>query len=369
MKSIELIPYHPGHDTGIKALCRIPVSGNILLTLEREPNYFAGAGVQCEEPEVYVCVRTMDGLVCGVFNIGFRKLFYNGKIEKVRYLCDLRIHPDYQKSTLFYRIIKFISSIELAPNGLPAQTVVFADNHGMIQMINRRAKKNLRGEIPFYHLAGTLVTTMLTLKRRLKATENIAVRSANEQDIPAMNSFWKSEGSKINYFPFYDFMELNQPYYEGLNLRDFYLAFRNDELVGITGTWNQKSLKQTRIVGYSTAYRLAKPIYNLYAAISGNPRLPKHGSIMNYLGLHSILVKNRNPEVFAALLSTITESMQDSNFEYLLFAFDENDPLQKMVDKLPNKRQIIGNYYLVNNGEKLPEDLLNSWFYLEAARI
>ena len=235
--------------------------------------------------------------------------------------------------------------------------------------INRRSKNNMRGEIPFYHHAGTLVTNMLTLKRRIKTAENMLLRTAKIQDLLAMQAFWETEGTKVNYFPFYDFKELGKPYFKGLTLNDFYLAFSDNELVGICGTWDQKNIKQTRIIGYSTAYRLAKPIYDLYAAISGNPRLPKPGSIMNYLGLHSILIKNREPEVFAALLSTITESMQDSNFEYLLFAFDENDPLQKMVDKLPNKRQIIGNYYLVNNGEKLPEDLLNSWFYLEAARI
>ncbi len=369
MKSIEIIPYHPTHESGIKALCRIPVSGNISLSLEREPSYYAGACIQTEEPEIYVCVRLADGLVCGVFNIGFRRLFYQGKIVKVRYLCDLRIHPDYQKSTLFYRMIKFVNQFELAANGLPAQTVVFADNLGMVQMINSRAKKNMDSQIPFYHHAGTLITNMLTLKRRIKTPKNIIVRAATSLDLLAMQEFWEAEGAKVDYFPFYDFNELDKPYSKGLNLSDFYLAFKEGELVGICGTWNQKDIKQTRVAHYSALYRLIKPVYNLYAGISGKPSLPKPRSIVNYLGLHSILVKYRDPEVFAALLSTITEEVRDGNFEYLLFAFDANDPLQKMVNKLPNKRQIIGNYYLVNNGEKLSEDLLNSWFYLEATRI
>ncbi len=367
MKSIEIISYHSTHEMGIKALCRIPVSGDISLTLEREPNYYAGACIQTEEPEIYVCTRIVDGLVCGVFNIGFRRLFYQGKIVKVRYLCDLRIHPDYQKSTLLYRIVKFVNQFELVANGLPAQTVVFADNLKMVQMINSRAKKNM--DAPFYHHAGILVTNMLTLKRQVKMPDNIETRTATARDMPMMQDFWFAEASKLNYFPFYDFTELGKPYYYGLSCHNFYLAFQGQALVGICGTWNQKDIKQTRIKGYSRAFQFAKPFYNLYAGIMGKPKLPNAGSIANYLGLHSILIKNREPAIFAALLSAITAAAKDGNYEYLLFALAKNDPLQKFMDHLPNKRQIVGNYYLVNNGEKLPDDLLKSWFYLETTRI
>lgn len=368
MPNISILPYAPTHDAGIRDLCRIPVSGHISLALEREPNYYAGASIQCATPEVYVCLRAADGLVCGVFNIGYRRLFYQGQAVQVRYLCDLRIHPQHQRTSLFYRIVRFAHALGLCTQGLPAQTVVFADNETMVDMINSRAKRRSTG-IPYYHYCGRLVTNMLTLRRPLPYPAALSVRRAVPADGSLMRAFWQAEGAQINYCPYYDFERLGEAYYWGLSASDFFLAYEDGELVGICGTWDQRPLKQTRILGYSAAYRTLRPWYNAYARWAGKPTLPKAGAVANYLGLHSILVRGRAPHIFAALLSAVTAAVRDSGAEYLLFALAERDPLQALVNTLPNKRQMYGNYYLVNDGAPLPDDLQNDWFYIEAARI
>lgn len=366
---IHILPYQPQYEAGIQALCRIPVSGNIALALEREPDYYAGARVQCRQPEVYVCLRPSDQLVCGVFNIGFRPLYYQGSPRPVRYLCDLRIHPQYQGSALLFRMIRFVDKLNLAPDDLPAQTVVFSDNRLMLDMIGRRARQGAAGRLPYYHPAGELVTTMLTLAARPTAPPHISVRPAAAADIPAMQSFWAAEAARIPYCPHYNFNELHLPYYAGLQIENFYLAFSGGDLQGICGIWNQKDLKQTRIAGYSPLFRWLRPLYNAYAAIAGKPLLPAVGRSVYYFALHSLLVRERSAPVFSALLARIIADARSARPDYLLFSLDARDPLLAAIAPLRNRRQIKGRYFLVNNGAPLPPDALGPWFYLEATRI
>lgn len=367
--SIRIVPYQPQHEPGIKALCRIPVSGSIALSLEREPSYYDGASIQCESPAVFVCLRAEDDFVCGLFNIGYRRLYYDGALRQVRYLCDLRIHPKYQKATLLYRMIRFVGQLELNPDGLPAQTVVFADNLPMIRMINQRAQRPGASRIPYYWQSAELVTTMLTLRRPIVHDPAIEVRRAVPADLPAMQAFWDAQAAGIPYCPHYDFSALGTAYYPGLDASHFFLAFRQGRMEGICGIWDQKGIKQTRISAYSIPYQLVRPWYNLYATLAHKPRLPKAGSIIHYLSLHSLLIERRQPAVFAALLSYITQAVRPQQFEYLLFTLDARDPLSEFLKTLPNKRQMAGYYYLVNYGEPLPAALQAPWVYLDMARI
>jgi hypothetical protein len=318
---------------------------------------------------VYVCLRPSDQLVCGVFNIGLRQLYYQGQPRWVRYLCDLRIRPQYQGSALLYRMIRFVDRLNLAPDGLPAQTVVFSDNRLMLGMIARRAHQDASSRLPYYHPGGELVTTMLTLAASPVAPAHITVRPATPADVPAMQAFWAAEAARIPYFPYYDFSELGQAHYAGLHIGHFYLAFSAGALQGICGIWDQKDLKQTRIAGYSPLYRWLRPFYNAYAALSGKPRLPAAGQPVRYFTLHSLLVRERHAPTFSALLARIMADARSARPDYLLFSLDARDPLLMAVAQLKNQRQIKGRYFLVNNGDPLPPGVLGPWFYLEAARI
>ena len=135
---IKILPYHEAYEAGIKALFAIPVSGDLVLSLEREDNYFKGALIQTEVPKVFLCVDNEQ--VVGVFNVGERRSIVDGLVVYVPYFCDLRIHPNYQKGTILLRIIKFVNEVCTDLDNMPALTIVFSDNYRMIDMINRRSK-------------------------------------------------------------------------------------------------------------------------------------------------------------------------------------------------------------------------------------
>ena len=364
---ISIIPYSESHEDGIKSLCKIPVSGRISLALEREPLYFKGSQIQCEQPEVYVAHDAAVNKIWAVFNVGKRRLWINGNVEWVRYLCDLRIHPDKQGSSLLLRISKFFQEIS-ADDKWPAQTIVFSDNERMLNMIDRRSKLNQKSKLPYYHFAGRLITHLCTFNSKLVSSGKYKVRRASSSDIPGMQAFADHENSKVNYAPYYDFSQLESYYYHGLEINDFYLAFENSTIVGICGVWDQNSFKQTRITGYDSLLSIIRPLYNLISATGFYTPLPKAGSILKYMNTHSIVIENRNPEIFQQLIATINANFKSKNYDYWMCSLSEKDPLIDVFKSI-RSRIVKGNYYFVSPDVNISKEFMPDVFSFESARI
>lgn len=364
---ISILPYSGSHEEGIKALCKIPVSGRISLALERESLYLRGAQVQCEIPEIYVAYESSQNKVWAVFNVGKRRLWINGNVEWVRYLCDLRIHPDKQGSSLLLRISKFFQQIS-AGDKWPAQTIVFSDNVRMLDMIKRRSQLNPKSRLPYYHFAGRLVTHLCAFKSKNNIDKNYRIRRADLSDIPVMQAFADRENARVNYSPYYDFSKMKSGYYTGLEIGDFFLALHNDKIAGICGVWNQYSFKQTRVTGYDNLLSFIRPFYNLIATFGIFSPLPRPGSILKYLNTHSIIIENRNPEVFSELLAEINDHYKSENYNYRMCSLSEKDPLMESFKSIKS-RKVAGNYYLVNHEQHIARKFIPEVFYFESARI
>jgi hypothetical protein len=368
--AILIQAYQATDDDGAKALCRIPVSGNIVLSLEREPNYYAGAYLQCEEPAVYVCRDTETGRVCGLFNVGWRRVYVNGQVQRQQYFSDLRIDPDYQKSRLFFQIIRYAMNAGLIPKGeTVAATIVFTDNTLMQTMIQKRQGNS---RFPAYHKAGDYTTQIISLAARrnpFKLPPQYFVRKASVQDIPMMQAFADTEAPSKQAYPYYNYADLGKAYYAGLKIENYYLAFEKERLVGICAVWQQKAIKQTRIMGYSRLYALARPIANIWARLRGNITLPTEGSLLNYFYVHNVLVAQNEPFIFSALLHALYHDYRRGAFAYFMVGLFSDDALMTVFKTVKNKRTVGGTFYWVNDGLS-PEAFLDGrQTYVEIGRI
>ena len=55
------------------------------------------------------------------------------------------------------------------------------------------------------------------------------------------------------------------------------------------GLWDQHSIKQTKILNYSSAIAVLRPVYNLLTPITKGMRLPKLGDSIQYHVLHTLM--------------------------------------------------------------------------------
>ena len=354
-------------------LCRIPVSGSIRLALEREPDYFAGASVQAETPEVYACLHR-SGRFAGMFHVGYRTVFINRQPTPVRYFCDLRIHPDFQRSRLLFEMMVFCRASGIINDREFAQTIIFGDNLPMLNHLDLNRRSHIRPLAPLYHRVGEYHTYMIRLSSRPSATSpqagSLVVRCATESDVTLMQTFLETEGPRYQGFPCYQFNKLGKsPYFRNLTIADYFLAFEQGQLVGMVGIWNQKAFKQTRICGYNPSLTWLRPAVNIVAKLAGGFPLPKAGSILTYFTLHTLLINEEKPYLLEALIREIRRVCSGQGFAYFLCSLAGNSPLTKACQPFRPFRLIKGQYFLVSGSHELPGSLFAEPYYLEGARI
>ncbi|MEM7369603.1 MAG: hypothetical protein AAF587_13450 [Bacteroidota bacterium] len=354
----------------ILELIAIPMPGLITLAMERAPDYFLGARVQNQEIDIYCCKdsRANDRLA-GLFSVGKRKVYLDGRRQWIPYFSDLRIHPDYQHTLVLMRMIQFVQKERILGAGEYAQTVVFSDNAIMQRLIEKSQQQQKRSlNLPSYHQFGEYITHTVAIKRKnlaaISPQIDQTVRKARAEDVSIIQDFHDQLAPQKQFYPQYAFDQLDTVYYSHLRLEDIYLAFRQETLIGMLGVWDQKQFKQTVVVDYQQPLKALRPLANVFAPF----HLPKAGTPLNYFSLHSILIQKNQPEVFRSLMNAVLKDYEQREYAYFLCGLDTRDPLNQAFDHMKARRTILGKHFLVSFGRcQLP--VPDSVFYLEVGRI
>ena len=347
----------------LKLIDQTPQQGQVHLNFERNPDFFHATLVTTTKPDVWVMIDHKNNTLLASFSIGSREVYVDGKKRVTRYGNDLRIHQDYRGGRTLIRLFKKYR--ELMQNEW-MQTVILDDNKASINSVGSG-----RLSLPTYHKAGQFRTYMLDLQKKQHKNINNVVRRASESDKADIQNFFDINAPLKEFYPCYDFSKIgtDSPYYRGLKIEDFFLAFQDEELIGVCGVWDQKAFKQTRFVSYEGKMKVLRHVNNLKSSLFGGLQLPKAGHVASYLSLHSILCEGNDVAIFHDLLHTILATYQGCQYDALIFGFDTRDPLHKVSSGLKTY-QLLSNHYLASYhsdpGGELDSQRL---FYLEPTRL
>lgn len=322
-------------------IARTPQQGLLRLNFERDPDFHAGACVSCEDPDIWVAEHgTAPGRVVAVINIGSRAVYLNGSVCRLRYGHDLRIDPAHRGGMLLHRIFRRLRAQLLSGEWM--QTVILDGNDVSLSTVGSG-----RAGMPTYYPHGVIETHLVfTAGRRPRVSNGLAVRRADDADIPCMQAFLDAEGPNRQFFPLYDLARLlaEDRYYAGLRPHNFLLAYDGDALVGIAGDWDQAAFKRTRVLEYPGALRWLRHGYNGWGAMTGGMRLPATGQCFHYRSLHTVLAKNNDPRIFRGLLDHALAGNPDC--EALACGFFDGDPMAEALGKY-RRRTMRSRHFLV----------------------
>lgn len=349
-----------------------PQPGQITLGFERAPDFFMGTQVATSDPDVWVMLDTQNQRLIAVFSIGRRRVFMNGTPRIVRYGNDLRIHPDYQGGRTLLRISRQYQAL-IRDEWM--QTVILSDNDRSLTTVGSG-----RAGLPTYHPCGGLRTHLLypmCAARQPKRRDDIEVRPATLFDVSAMQAFFDREAARYQFYPCYDFDRIargDDPYYRSLSLSDYALAFRQGELIGMVGSWNQKSFRQTRFIRYQGSLRILRHLNNLDVRLRGGMALPAPGKVLNYRMLHTVLVQNEDQTVFEHLVHHLyqchaSRAVKPASRSALVCGLGEDSGLNRVLERY--RSQVIESRHFLVSFEGDPREALAAHFplYLEAARL
>jgi hypothetical protein len=210
------------------------------------------------------------------------------------------------------------------PLGEVYQTVILNDN-----VIARKVLHESRPGVPAHYVADQVETYTLTgFKSQKELNRNLVIANMTRGDISAVNRFLRHMADYFNFLPAYDFKDLvaQHPYWSGLSINDFYIIKRAGQIVGLFGLWDQKPFKQTRIADYGKLIALVRPVYNYWAKLSNQLRLPQKGDTLHYMMLHSLLCNPYDIDLFENILRVAHQKAKDINCHAVCFTLAENDP-------------------------------------------
>lgn len=352
---------------GLRALVKDAAQdGAIRISYEREPDYFTATRIPAPDSQVWVLEDTKSGMVAGAFCVGQRDCFVNGNLQPVWYGNELRIHSAYRGGVALHRMFRQLRDA-LGANWM--QTIIMGDNKTSLGAV-----ASGRAGLPTYYECGETLSCLLSVKQKMTAPSGFEIRRASRDDLPAMQALYNTEASAKQLAPAYQFSQFGSDasFYHGIRLENVFLAFAGDQLTGMATLWDQTPFKQSRIVKYAAPLRIARPLINLAASMTGDVRLPPEGAVSRYAYLHNAVTRQNAPEPFRALLAELLSLGRTGKLgaiDALVTGFDPRDPLLDALAGLKLRKMPAQQFLASYTGDPRPALNSGQLFYVEPSRM
>ncbi len=335
----------------------------ISLSMEREPNYFAGAAMDGSEHQTIVAIE--DGRVVCAGTIGVSSRFLNGVAARVGYLSGLRLDRACRSRPSILRQGYQVFHDLHRRAGEPAVylTSIFSANARAIRFFER----NLPW-MPTYRRIADFVTVVLRVRPQLREADGAASGcAAAESDLPLITDLLNRQNEQLQFAPVWSVEKLKRC--SALQAADFRLARdRDDHLAWCAAVWDQRAVRQTVVRGYPPMLRRMRPLVNFGARLLRTPRLPAVGKTIPLAFASHIAA---TPDSLPAALRSLETAASQRGIEYLTVGFDARDPRLGVVRRHFKGREYSSRIYLVywEDGAQCAEAVADGIVAPEAALL
>lgn len=305
-------------------LRRNVMQGPIAVTFRREPSYFHAAAIQGEKAEIYKGVDTARGVLAGLGGRFTLPAYVNGQRLSIGYLADLRVEAAYRGGLGLRRAYDFLRARHEA-DPLPFYTtMILQGNEAALRTIAAN-----RPGMPRYRPQGFVHSPMIPFGFAKKAVvvPGVEIARGRAQDRQALFAFLAREHARRQFAPCYTAADMGTARLRGLNMEDFWLAWRGGEIVGALAVWDQHAFRQIHVESYHDAWRWLKPLYNAACRLTPLVPLPEAGAAMRYFYVGLVAVAGDDLAIFRALLRSVYRQYRHGRWHYMVCALHERDPL------------------------------------------
>jgi hypothetical protein len=327
---VEITIAGPESDAELRALLRqVPVGRGIVVTLEREPSFFDACNIH-GEAKVYAGRDRETGRLLGMGTRAISRAYLNGQEGALGYLADLRLLPEYRNGLLVARAYRFLRELHQDGRAHLYITVIFADN-----VLALRTIASGRGGLPRYHDLGTMHYPGMNLThRRPEIRGDFQISRGAGAQLPDIIACLNRNGARRQFAPVHTLEDFQRGgRWVALRAENFLTVSREGHIVATLAIWDQRSFKQTRVVGYRGLYRWAAPCSNALHKILGTPRFPAPSEVIPYCYFSFLAVDADDLEVCRALLRAAYNEGVAAGYLYAMISAHERDPLLAVIQE------------------------------------
>ena len=333
-------------EPGLRRLLREnPLTGNIRVSLEREPNAFQAAGISGDS---YQLMLASGGAPPHVIASGGRfelMVWINGEARRIGYFGELRAEGGLRsRRQLLLGSYRKMREFHDAGNVRFYLTTIIEDNH--------RARRLLEaglGDMPTYRPLETMIT--FTIPTRLGARrqrDSHRVQPASQAMRGAIVERLAQHGSGYQFLPVWTQEHLASAVRcRDLAPDDFIVWLSGEEIRACIALWDQRAYKQTVIRGYAPRLARTRPLLNLVAPLAGRPRLPAPGARIESAFLSHLAVDEDDHEALVALVAAACRNAALRGIDYVMISLAGRHPLASVIRKRFPCHDYVSMIYVV----------------------
>ena len=253
-----------GDDPLIRSLLRENgFSGWVEMAIEREPSFFAGAGIVGGD---WAVIASEEKDVVGMYTASVLPVHVDGRAEDVGYLGGLRVAPRHRRRIRHLRGgYASIRPLARAETTVPWWvTSVSAEN----RVARRLLESGVRG-LPTYQPLGGYVTAALSSAR---GKARGLWRRATDADLERIVEFHNERARKFQLSP-----ALSEGVIRRIGTGNFRIHEKAGEVQAVCALWDQRRFKQVVARRYRQPIAALLPAYNAFARVFRRPVLPRVG--------------------------------------------------------------------------------------------
>ncbi len=325
MKPLRIDQASPADDAAIRALLReATVPGEVALSFQREPSYFAASARLGHRSETFVA---RDGsTLAGVVSVTMQHLFVQGAAGEVAYLSQLRVAPPYQGRALVGRGLRALHQ-RLQAQDVPGAYATISLGNDVAERVLCGRPGRRRGRFEAITTIDTLTYAATPWAHRPR---DVQVAPASAPELDEVIAFSQRHGPRRQLYP-----QLASATFAkragGLQPEDMLLARRGGQLVGLMAVWDQSAWRQTVVRAYGLRLRRLKWLLDASRLARGARPLPPAGAALHVACASLLCVMNDDPSVTTALLAAGVRAAHGRGAHALALAVTREDPLLAVV--------------------------------------
>lgn len=307
--------------------------GEIALSYEREPSYWAARGIDGSFHQTLI-FRAGEGRAVGMGRRSVRTLYVNGAAQPVGYMSQMRVDHHYAWGMALPRALA---------QGWRFYRRLHEDGRTPYYLVSLVAGDSVAWRMmtlglsdwPTLHPVGGLLTYGIRVHRARampRLARGIGLRRATAADRGAIAECLARNGQRRQFSPVWAASELGcvnaTP---GLAMPDFWIAEQGSDVIGTLARWNQRDFKQQIVRGYEERLLIVRPFVNLAAKLGLAPRLPAVGEQVRLSFASHLAVDNDDAQVASALLAAVYNDAVSAGDDYLMLGLDSEHSFTQLA--------------------------------------
>lgn len=322
----------PDDDEAIRRILRTnPMPGDVVLTYEREPNFFWGCDTLGPFWQALVAKRRKNDEAVAFVCRATRPMWINGKVTQVGYLSQLRVDSYYQGVWLVQAGFKALHDLH-QDGRAQAYFATITEGNAIAEgvLVNHPRK-----HFPMFTPIGTVLTLALfTRMAPPRVPKGLTLEWASPVMAEELTAFYAEHSRAYTLYPEFRGEDIGTAVTRGLEYRDIAIIRRNGAIVGAGALWDQSGYKQSVVQAYQGTLEWAQPWVNRIGKWVGIPRLPDPTQQIPFAYGSFILTARHEPEIYHLILDALLYRAWEYGKSFLMVGVMADDEYRPIAERI-----------------------------------